>query len=116
MPLRAPQTKIRTQLAASRAAAGLTQKEMAEAIGIPIATYVRLERGQIKNPRLRWLVNAGFVLDRSLDELLDEEMLEWYPFDNQRQPALGQWINRPEAIARAERFDLEEQTNGRLPI
>lgn len=109
--LRAPQTDIRTRLAATRAATGLTQKEMAWAIGIPMANYIRLERGQHGNPPLGWLVNAALVLGCPFDELIDDAMLEWYRFDRPKPPP-RKWRERPEVLARAARW-LEHQEKGR---
>lgn len=101
--LRPSQTEIRTRLAAARVAAGLTQKEMAWAVGIPIANYIRLERGKHKNPPLGWLVNATKVLDVRLDDLIDDQMQEWYRFDRSKPPPPG-WLERPEVRQRAERW------------
>jgi DNA-binding XRE family transcriptional regulator len=99
---------VRTRLAASRAAAGLTQKEMAWAIGIPIAIYVRLERGKHPNPRLGWLVNAAEVLSCGLEEVLDDEMLTWYSYDRPERPP-NEWHSRPEVHARSERWRQESE-------
>jgi hypothetical protein len=52
----------RTLLAHWRIKQGMTQVALAKAAGIPIVTYRRLERGQIKNPRVGWLTNCGWVL------------------------------------------------------
>lgn len=41
----------------------MTQEEVARHAGIPIATYRRLERGEIENPRIGWLTNCAYVLD-----------------------------------------------------
>jgi transcriptional regulator with XRE-family HTH domain len=108
VPARAPQTDVRTRLAAVRVAAGLTQKELAWAIGIPIANYIRLERGQHRNPPLGWLVNAAIVLDCPLDELIDETMSEWYHFDR-AEPPPPDWRERPEVLTRAERWRIAEE-------
>lgn len=108
VPSRAPQTDIRTRLAATRVATGLTQKEMAWAIGIPIANYIRLERGQHRNPPLGWLVNAAHVLDCDLDELIDDAMREWYRFDRPAPPP-RQWRERAEVLLRAERWRVQEE-------
>lgn len=114
LPRRAPQTNVRTRLAAFRAASGLTQKEMAWAIGIPIAVYIRLERGNHDNPRLGWLVNAAKVLNCDLDELFDERMLAWYRSDgfDRPEPPSPEWLVRPEVVARARRW-RQDQEEGR---
>jgi transcriptional regulator with XRE-family HTH domain len=111
VPSRAPQTDVRTRLAATRVATGLTQKEMAWAIGIPIASYIRLERGQHRNPPFGWLINAATVLDCDLDELIDDAMRKWYPFDRPAPPP-PEWRKRPEARERAERWLRHEQERG----
>jgi DNA-binding XRE family transcriptional regulator len=106
-----PQTNVRSRLAAHRVAKGLTQKEMAWAVGIPIALYVRLERGQHRNPRLGWLVNAAIVLGCELDDVFDDWMTEWHSGDgyDQRKPPPREWLERPEVLARAERYRRHEQ-------
>ena len=106
MAPRANQTDIRTRLAHLRGRAGLTQEEVAWAIGIPIATYIRLERGQQRNPRLGWLVNASFVLDCGLDELIEPEMENWHRFGRSEPPPTD-WFERPEVLARIELFEQE---------
>jgi DNA-binding XRE family transcriptional regulator len=108
VPRRAPQTKVRTRLAACRAAAGLTQMEMAWAIGVPIASYVRLERGEHKNPPLGWLVNAAIILEHDLDDVMDDSMHEWYDFDRSKPPS-PEWRRRPEVLARAARWLEHEE-------
>jgi transcriptional regulator with XRE-family HTH domain len=110
-----PQTKVRTRLAASRVAAGLTQEEMAWATGIPIALYVRLERGQHRNPRLGWLVNAAIVLDLSLDDVMDEWMADWYRVVgySRSTPPPPEWRSRPEVLKRAERYRRTEVEGSR---
>lgn len=40
----------------------MSQAEVARLTGIPIATYRRLERGEVANPRIGWLANCGYVL------------------------------------------------------
>lgn len=102
------QSVIRTRLAAARVSAGLTQKEMAWAVGIPVASYVRLERGKLRNPRLGWLVNASIVLGADFPDLLDDSMRAWYHFDRSGPPPES-WYQRPEIRERAERWQREEE-------
>lgn len=75
------QTRVRTHLAALRAERGITQDEMAHAIGISPAAYRRLERGGNKSPSLRYLVNAAIVLDVQLDDVIEDEWREWLALD-----------------------------------
>lgn len=103
MPARTPQTRVRTRLGAVRAASGLTQRELADAIGIPIASYRRLERGERRNPPLRCLVNAAIILGCELEDVIDDWMRKWYRFDR-LEPPPAEWRQRPEVRARAERW------------
>jgi transcriptional regulator with XRE-family HTH domain len=75
-----------TRLRLAREAALVSQRELAELAGIPIATYRRLERGEIRNPSVRLLVNCAIVLFRPVEELLDDEWLEWLPLDRREPP------------------------------
>lgn len=109
MPFGRPQTESPTRLAAARVQAGITQIEIAEAIGIPIATYKRLEQGKHKNPRLRWFVNAAIALGYDdHDELLEDWMREWHPFNGTKRPE-PEWRERPEVLARAARWREREE-------
>lgn len=54
---------------------------MAALTGISPAQYRRLERGQIENPPLRYLVNCALVLRVDLFEVVEDRWLEWMPFD-----------------------------------
>jgi len=78
-----------TRLRLAREAALASQRELAERAGIPIATYRRLERGEIRNPSVRLLVNCAIVLFRPVEELLDDEWLEWLPIDRSEPPPVA---------------------------
>lgn len=78
---RQDQTAIRTRLGALRVERGVTQAELARAIGIALPTYRRLERAQMKNPPLRYLSNAALALGVELDEVIEPEWREWFVFD-----------------------------------
>jgi len=54
-------------LARVRMARGLTQEELADAIGISLPTYRRLERKDMDNPGVRYLANAAIALGVELD-------------------------------------------------
>lgn len=75
------QTVVRSRLAVARVAAGVTQAEAAERIGIGLATYRRLERGQVENPPLRYLVNAAIMFGVDVDDVIDDRWREWLPLD-----------------------------------
>ena len=66
-----------SRVEAARRNRGITQEEMARAVGLSTATYRRLESLQIVNPPLRYLVNCAYVLNVQLADLLEDEWLEW---------------------------------------
>lgn len=71
-------TKERTKLASARLERSLTQMQVAYFAGIALSSYRRLERGQISNPPLRWLVNLQHVLVlEDVRELIEDEWLEF---------------------------------------
>jgi transcriptional regulator with XRE-family HTH domain len=78
-----PGTKAETRLARVRMARGVTQEELADAIGISLPTYRRIERGGADaNPPLRYLMNAALALGVELDTVIDEAWREWRVFDS----------------------------------
>src|SRR3712207_2225680 len=98
----------RTHLARLRLEAGLTQEEVAWAAGMAIATYIRLERGEIRNPRIAWLMNCSIVLGCDFDDLLADEMRAWHPLER-RNPPPPEWYTREEVIQRAWRWKEFEE-------
>lgn len=74
-----PGTMPETKLARVRMSRGVTQDELAKAVGISVPTYRRLERGEVENPKLRHLVNCSIALGVELDDVLEDEWLEWLP-------------------------------------
>lgn len=76
-----PGTLPETKLARVRMSRGVTQEELAGAVGISIPTYRRLERGEAKNPKLRHLTNCAIALGVEMDDLIEDEWREWLPFD-----------------------------------
>jgi transcriptional regulator with XRE-family HTH domain len=78
-----------TRLARARLEAGYTQSEMSAWTGIPIATYRRLERGELRNPPIRHISNCAIVLKVALEDLIEDEWRDWLPLDpyrTMRQP------------------------------
>ena len=92
-----PKAKAETKLARVRMARGVTQDELAEAIGISVPTYRRLELNSLPNPGLRYLINAALALGVELDEVLEDEWLEWKKFDHSKPapPAPEEFWRRP---------------------
>jgi transcriptional regulator with XRE-family HTH domain len=75
-----------TRLARVRISRGVTQEELAEAIGVSPPTVRRLERGEVENPKLRHLVNCAIALGVDLDEILEPAWLKWLPASGARKP------------------------------
>jgi transcriptional regulator with XRE-family HTH domain len=76
-----PGTIPETKLAHARMSRGVTQDELARAVGISVPTYRRLERGEVRNPKLGQLVNCAIALGVELDTVIEDEWREWMPFD-----------------------------------
>lgn len=75
-----------TRLAHARLSRGVTQDELAEAVGVSAPTIRRLERNEVENPKLRHLVNCAIALGVSLDEVLEDEWLSWLPTARAAKP------------------------------
>ena len=98
MPARRdPGAKLETRLARARARVGVTQEELARAIGISEPTLRRLERGQSRNPPLRYLINASICLGVELEDLIEDEWREWMTFDQRASvpPRPEEFFRRP---------------------
>jgi transcriptional regulator with XRE-family HTH domain len=78
-PRRPPETKLRTL----RRARGILQRDLAKMTGVNQRTLQRLEFGEMDNPPLRYLVNCAIALGVELEEVLEDEWLEWKLFDLQ---------------------------------
>ncbi|MFL5866688.1 MAG: helix-turn-helix domain-containing protein [Thermoleophilaceae bacterium] len=71
------QHSVRSRLAAARKHRGVSQIDLARAVGMSLASYRRLETGEMENPGLRYLVNCALALDIELTALIEDEWLEW---------------------------------------
>jgi transcriptional regulator with XRE-family HTH domain len=80
-----PEVEPRTKLARIRLDRGIGQHELAWMTGLSIATYQRLERGSMGNPGIRYLVNCAIALGVELDEVIEDDWREWYPFSPRAQ-------------------------------
>jgi transcriptional regulator with XRE-family HTH domain len=76
---------------------GVTQGELASAVGISVPTYRRLERGQTANPKLRHLVNCAIALGVELADVVEDSWLEWLPLDeaSAEPPISDEFWRRP---------------------
>lgn len=85
-----------TRLALARLSRGVTQEELAVAVGLSVPTLRRLERGDVKNPKLRHLVNCSIALGVELADVIEDEWLNWLPAgDATRPPAPDEFWRRP---------------------
>jgi DNA-binding Xre family transcriptional regulator len=78
-----PRPRSETKLRSLRQARGVLQRDLAQATGLNQRTLQRLEFGEMDNPPLRYLVNCAIALDVELEEILEEEWLEWKLFHPQ---------------------------------
>lgn len=99
------QTWSDTFLAELRVEHHLTQQELAEMTGIPLTTYRRLERGQMTNPPIRYLINIVIALGLGTDhifEICEDEWIEWTWFKDKghkfKEPPPLVHFARPERL------------------
>jgi transcriptional regulator with XRE-family HTH domain len=59
---------------------GVNQQEMADAVGVSLSTYRRLERGQIDDPGVRILHNCAIALGVTLYDIIPAEWSHWTQF------------------------------------
>lgn len=74
----------KTKLARLRLERGYSQDDVADATGISVRTYQRLESNELPSPQLWYLVNCAVVLDCSLEELIEDEWLRFQEHWHQR--------------------------------
>jgi transcriptional regulator with XRE-family HTH domain len=98
MPVRrdSGRTKAETRLAEWRLRRGLTQRQMSELTGLSPASYWRLERGQVTNPPIRYLVNCAIVLRCDWTDLLEEQYVQWLPLGTGGRTPPQQPSRRPQ--------------------
>lgn len=63
-------SKLRTTIAERRVEAGITQAELAEAVGVRRETIGRLEKGQY-NPSLKLAMDLAKILDADIYDLFE---------------------------------------------
>jgi transcriptional regulator with XRE-family HTH domain len=74
-----PPDHVRGHIGAWRYWRGVTQAELAAATGISLGTIRRLDRDQIWNPGIRYLMNIAIALDIA-PELIIDGFDEWTVF------------------------------------
>jgi transcriptional regulator with XRE-family HTH domain len=79
-----------TKLAEWRLRRGLSQAELARAVGLPRTTYWRLETGRVRDPKLRPLTNLAIAIalgcPNGVHDLIEDAWRGWYPFDRSTAP------------------------------
>lgn len=70
------QTRVETKLAAWRVKRGMTQQELADAVGLPLSTYRLYERGKMADPGVITLNRLAYVLGCKLADLV-EDSWDW---------------------------------------
>ena len=65
--------KVGAKVSHYRNEAGLSQKELADMIGVPQSTIARIEVGRQKQVRLEYLERIARVLNVTLHHLLEDE-------------------------------------------
>ena len=80
-----PRSSSTSKLARERLRRGVTQQELADAIGIPLIAYWRLEHGRTGNPPLHYLVNCAIALGVELDDLIEDDWRAWHVLDQRRR-------------------------------
>jgi transcriptional regulator with XRE-family HTH domain len=93
---RQSQSKRATRLARLRTERGVSQRELAEATGISLATLRRLERGAKANPPLRYLSNCAIVLGVEVEELIEDSWRKWLPMARKTRPRNPQSLWQPD--------------------
>jgi transcriptional regulator with XRE-family HTH domain len=86
------QTKVRTKLAAWRVKRGVTQKELAEAVNIPLTSYWRIETG-FPPPTIQQLGNLAIALGCQIEDLIEDRWREWSAYGKPPEPEML-WRNR----------------------
>ena len=86
-----------TRLRQAREARGVSQEQLAEVTGLSLSTLQRLERGRMNNPPFRYLVNCAAALEVKVEDLIEEEWLQWLSLDvlKAAEPPEKGWWRRP---------------------
>lgn len=65
-----------SKLAQTRLRRGITQAELAEATGLRLRTIQELDRGELGNPGIRYLVMIAAALGVEMSEICEERWLQ----------------------------------------
>lgn len=79
-PERPSSAESDTPLSYQRISAGVSQQELADAVGVSVRTIQRLETGATPFPSLRLLINCAIALRVNLQQVCQPEWLQWTAF------------------------------------
>ena len=98
----------RTKIARKRLERGISQRALADAVGMTRSTYWRLEQGRNPNPPLGYLINLAIALDCRLLDLIEEEWVRWHVLSpGAPRPPRRSELWSPEALAAADAAALD---------
>jgi transcriptional regulator with XRE-family HTH domain len=80
---------MQSKLAAWRVERNLTQRALSDLSGVSLRTLTRIERREVDNPPIRYLVNLAILLDCTLSDLIEEGWLAWTDFAPDGQRSVG---------------------------
>jgi transcriptional regulator with XRE-family HTH domain len=81
------QGKPQTKLAEKRLERQMSQRDMSEATGIPMATYQRMEKAERKTVNYEYMVRCATVLGVPVDDLIEDKYKHWTtPIPTKRKP------------------------------
>lgn len=107
-PERPSSAESDTPFSFQRINAGVSQEELAEAVGVSVRTIQRLETGQVTYPSLRLLINCAIALRVNLQQICQPEWLEWTVFtDGVEHPPDPETFLRPGRLASPKRFNID---------
>lgn len=78
---RRSQVKRSSRLGDARFRLGVTQADLAKAVGVSLKTIERLEAGKLRDPGVRLLNNCAMALGLKLEQLIEPRYREWNVFD-----------------------------------
>jgi DNA-binding XRE family transcriptional regulator len=83
---RRSQIQTATKLALARINRGVSQQDLADAVGVSLKTIERLEANKIRDPHLRIVSNCALALKVKLEDVIEPSWREWHVF-NAKRPA-----------------------------
>ena len=88
--------KVFSPLAGIRIRRGVSQAELAKAVGVSVRTIERLEGGLIRDPKIRLVSNCAIALGVKLEQLIHPAWREWFDYDDEHPepPDPSKFLNK----------------------